>query len=165
MILAIDVGYSENKALAIGVLFEDWNSTEPMKIYKEQIENIEPYEAGAFYKRELPCILSLLDHICENVTAIVVDGYVHLGAERRAGLGAHLFDALDAKIPVIGVAKNYFKETPIEHEVFRGKSQKPIYVTAVGMSLDQGIKYIQYMDGKNRIPTLLKLADRYSREW
>lgn len=165
MILAIDVGYSENKALAIGVLFEDWNSTEPMKIYKKQIENIEPYEAGAFYKRELPCILSLLDNICENVTAIVVDGYVHLGKERKAGLGAHLFNALDAKIPVVGVAKNYFKETPKEHEVFRGKSQKPIYVTAVGLPLEDVITDIKQMAGKNRIPTLLKLADRYSREW
>ncbi len=38
----------------------------------------------------------------------VIDGYVWLDDQGKKGLGARLYDALDAQIPVIGVAKTLF---------------------------------------------------------
>ena len=162
MWLAIDVGYFDNKALAVGIVFEEVDSQKPIKIYTTIIDDIAPYEPGAFYKRELPCTLALFKTILEPITTIVIDGYVHLGADQKDGLGMHLYKQVH--LPVIGVAKNYFKETPQECELYRGISQKPIYVTAVGYTQNQAKIMIQKMYGKNRIPDLLKLADRYSRD-
>lgn len=51
MILAVDVQYEEESAVIL------------------------PYEPGSFYKRELPCILSLLKDIYKQLDAIVIDGY------------------------------------------------------------------------------------------
>lgn len=104
----------------------------------------------------------MFETILEPITTVVVDGYVHLGADQKDGLGMYLHKQVH--LPVIGVAKNYFKETPKECELYRGTSQKPIYVTAVGYPQNQAKIMIQKMYGKNRIPDLLKLADRYSRD-
>ncbi len=165
MILAIDVDYQDEEKTAqiAGVVFSTWQSTVAEQIYQKKLNKIEPYEAGAFYKRELPCILSLLEDIQQDLSCIVVDGYVFLGQEDHAGLGLHLWQALDQKIPVIGVAKNYFRGTPISCEILRGNSQKPLYITAVGMPLDAAKHAISTMAGQHRVPTLLKLVDQKSR--
>lgn len=165
MILAIDVDYQEehNSAQIAGVLFTSWQSFVPVQIYHKQISPIAPYEAGAFYKRELPCILALLADVQQVLSCIVVDGYVFLGEDAHAGLGQHLWHALDMKIPVIGVAKNYFRGTPIYCEILRGNSHKPLYVTAVGVNLEFAKQAVQSMAGEHRIPTLLKLVDQHSR--
>nr|WP_269913654.1 endonuclease V [Acinetobacter sp. HY1485] len=112
------------------MVFENVESQKPVQIYTKIIDDIALYEPGAFYKRELPCILSLFETILEPSTTVVVDGYVHLGADQKDGLGMYLYKQVH--LPVIGVEKNYFKETPKECELYRGTSQKPIYVTAVG---------------------------------
>ena len=165
MILAIDVDYQEqhNTAHIAGVLFQSWQSIEAEQIYHKQIQPIAAYEAGAFYKRELPCILALLADVQPKLSCIVVDGYVFLGDEDHAGLGQHLWQALAGSIAVVGVAKNYFRGTPEQCKVLRGQSQKPLYVTAVGMELEQAKQAVQSMAGKHRIPTLLKLVDQHSR--
>jgi deoxyribonuclease V len=79
------------------------------------------------------------------------------------GLGAHLYNRLDNRIPVIGVAKNRYKTSDSAIEILRGKSKKPLYITAVGVDLISASKYIQCMHGDNRIPTLLKKVDQISR--
>ena len=111
MILAIDVQYQEDSALAAGVLFSSWDSAAPDRSIIKTIQGIAPYKAGSFYKRELPCILSLLEDIEEAIGVIVVDGFVTLGANEEKGLGMHLYDSLENKTPVIGVAKRSFKDT------------------------------------------------------
>jgi deoxyribonuclease V len=78
-------------------------------------------------------------------------------------LGWHLFDALESKIPVIGVAKSRFEGAPA-HEVYRGASRRPLYVTAAGMTLAKAAANIQAMHGAHRIPTLLQRVDRLARE-
>lgn len=78
-----------------------------------------------------------------------------MGAEHKDGLGMYLHKQVH--LPVIGVAKNYFKETSKKCELYRG-------VTAVGYTQNQAKIMIQKMYGKNRIPDLLKLTDRYSRD-
>ena len=59
MIIAIDVHYFQDKAVAAGVIFEDWSAKSASEIVKVEVANVAPYESGAFYKRELPCILFL----------------------------------------------------------------------------------------------------------
>ncbi|MDM1757568.1 MULTISPECIES: endonuclease V [unclassified Acinetobacter] len=163
MILAIDVAYTETSAQIAGIVFEHWNSQVFTTQYVIQIDEIADYESGQFYKRELPCIFALFNQVKEQISTIVVDGFVYLGEEQKAGLGKHLYDALTHKIPVIGVAKNPFKGTPKANELLRGESTKPLYVTAIDIDLDQAKLAISEMHGKHRIPTLLKLVDQLSR--
>jgi deoxyribonuclease V len=109
MIAAVDVCYSETCATAGGVLFAQWTSERPARELREFIERVEPYEPGSFYKRELPCLLKLLEPVKDRVETIIVDGYVWLGPESRPGLGAHLYQSLGKLVPVIGVAKSIFR--------------------------------------------------------
>ena len=121
------------------------------------------YEPGQFYKRELPCILKLVEENKLRVDCIVIDGYVFLDGCGKAGLGKHLYDALSGKVPVIGVAKNRFKDIGSEYEVRRGSSNRPLYITAAGIELDTAKELIRTMHGNYRVPTLLKRADQVAR--
>lgn len=115
--------YAENTALAAGVVFPSWDSDEIERTLLKEIRKIEPYEPGNFYKRELPCILALLEDVEEELKAIIIDGFVSLGSNEKAGLGLHLYNAIDQSVPVIGVAKKAFIDTPKECEVYRGAAQ------------------------------------------
>ena len=84
MILVVDVAYKDNSAQVAGVLLESWESCTSTNQYIIHIQDTAEYESGQFYKRELPCILALLDVVKENVEFIVIDGYVYLGAEQSA---------------------------------------------------------------------------------
>ncbi len=163
MKLAIDVQYKATSAIIAGILFLDWNSDEMSRIFVKKITPIAPYESGAFYKRELPCILSLLEEIKENLDVIIIDGFVTLGEEQSEGLGSHLYRALNQSIPIIGVAKNPFKKTPKIFEVYRGESLKPLFVTSIGIELAKAKSLIKTMHGKYRNPTLLKKVDQICR--
>lgn len=163
MIFAVDVQYEESCALAAGVLFPDWEKDEVESDRTKPIKDIAPYEPGSFYKRELPCILPLLAEVAIELEAIVVDGYVTLGPDSKPGLGMYLYEYLRREIPVVGVAKNRFKDTPAICEVLRGNSQNPLLVTAAGMPLTEAKQRIIRMHGENRIPTLLKRVDQLCR--
>ncbi len=43
---------------------------------------------------------------------IIIDGYVWLEEPKIFGLGMYLYEALNRKYPIIGVAKSRFKNTP-----------------------------------------------------
>jgi len=160
---ALDVQYNENKnALVACIGFENWNDAKPLYTQTHFIENIEPYQAGSFYKRELPCLIEALKEL-DNIECVVVDGYVWLEDESYYGLGMYLYDALDKKIPIIGVAKNRFNNTPKKCELLRGESKKPLYITAIDIELKEAKGYISKMDGKYRFPTLLKHVDSLAR--
>ena len=103
------------------------------------------------------------DDINIELEAIIVDGYVSLGQQAKPGLGMHLYNALTQAVPVIGVAKNKFAGTPESCEVLRGRSQKPLFVTAVGMPLETAKLSVESMHGDNRIPTVLKRVDQLCR--
>lgn len=163
MIIAIDVHYFQDKAVAAGVIFEDWSAKSASEIVKVEVANVAPYESGAFYKRELPCILKLLGSVSPFIGCVIVDGFVYLGPNKKDGLGMHLYRALDQSIPIVGVAKNSFSDTPKSDEVYRGKSQKPLWVTAVGMDVKRAQSCIHGMHGDHRIPFLLKLVDQACR--
>ena len=116
-----------------------------------------------FFKRELPCILKLLNEIEYKPSCIVVDGYVFLDGISQPGLGKYLYDALDKEIPVIGVAKRSFAKISDEFALLRGDSQKALYITAAGIDQALAKEYIASMYGKHRNPSLLKKADQVCR--
>jgi deoxyribonuclease V len=93
---------------------------------------------------------------------IIVDGYVWLDDDGRPGLGAKLYQALDRKTTIVGIAKTRFSSAP-GVEVLRGKSTRPLYVTAAGLSEQMAADYLCEMHGKYRIPTILKRADQLAR--
>jgi deoxyribonuclease V len=163
MLLAVDVHYRGSRAVAAGVLFQDWEDREPFLELTVPCATAVAYEPGQFYLRELPCILELLKQIEGTPDAIVIDGYVYLGSDRSAGLGKHLFDALQGRSAIIGVAKSRFRDAPAEAEVLRGGSRRALYVTAVGVSEPDAKSCIARMHGEGRLPVLLRRADRLSR--
>lgn len=166
MILATDIYYFDDKAKAVAVAFERWTDEQPTQVFTCQLDQVAEYVPGEFYKRELPCILEVLKQPDLNqVEAIVVDGYVILDNKGKIGLGGHLFHALGGTIPVIGVAKtNFASNTRQVVEVLRGNSQRPLFVTAMGMDVSEAANHIHSMAGTFRLPTLLKEVDKISKE-
>ena len=164
-LMAVDVQYdADTRAFAAGVLFDDWHRGDASGHVVAEIAPVAPYEPGAFYKRELPCILALLDKMDKPPCLIIVDGYVTLGPGARDGLGMHLYRALNAGIPVIGVAKNRFKDTPPEAELLRGQSKHPLFISAAGLSVEDAKRCIAAMHGPHRMPTILTAVDQLCRQ-
>ncbi len=167
MIYCFDTYYKENYANTAVVGIKKWNDENPSFKMLEITHNINDYESGAFYKKELPCILSIIKNIDLNPQedVLIVDGYVFLSDDKKLGLGGYLYNKLDREIPVIGVAKNnFFNICNFKKEVYRGCSKKPLYITTVGIELEHAAKCIQSMSGAYRIPTILKYVDRLGRE-
>ncbi|MFB9077516.1 endonuclease V [Flavobacterium procerum] len=166
MILAFDTYYYDNKAKTVCLEFENWNDSTDFKIHNEIIENVAEYIPGEFYKRELPCILSLLQQIdFKNAEAIIVDGFVYLNDEKKYGLGGYLYEKLDEEIPIIGVAKtNFASIEKNKKSLLRGDSQKPLYITAIGINLEEAFDKVSSMAGEFRMPILLKELDRLTKE-
>lgn len=158
----VDVDYRQHEAVCACLLFERWTSARPARALAERIWPVEPYVPGQFYRRELPCLLATLSPVASTVDAVVVDGYVWLGPGQVPGLGAHLYQALGGRLAVIGVAKTAFRGAPAI-EVRRGQSERPLYVTAVGMEPGSAAQHISEMHGQHRIPTLLGQVDQLAR--
>ena len=162
----LDVHYKGSGACAACVLAESWKSQLPSRSYVVEIETVEPYESGNFFRRELPCLLSVLRLLPSLPELVVVDGYVWLSPNHRPGLGAYLYDALGRRTPVVGIAKSAFAGADIcstAAHVFRGSSRKPLFVTAIGMDLEVAEQCVQQMHGKHRIAEMVRIADRLSR--
>lgn len=166
MILAFDTYYFDQKAKTICLEFAEWNEDKNFKVHSEIIDNVEEYIPGEFYKRELPCILSLLKQIdLSTIDVIVVDGFVYLNDENKYGLGGYLYEKLNKQIPIIGVAKTNFASIEKNKKaLYRGESKKPLYITSIGIDLDEAYKKVESMAGEFRFPTLLKELDRLSKE-
>jgi len=162
MIVAIDVQYTDDtEALAAAVVFNDWADAHPVDTHTAVISPVEPYVPGQFWRRELPCIMEVLKEIWHPIDCVIVDGHVWLGPG-VGGLGYYVYEALERRIPVVGVAKRHFRDG-CAVEVLRGESRNPLYVTAVGTDTSGAAHYIQRMHGPYRIPTLLKRVDALCR--
>jgi deoxyribonuclease V len=162
MLACVDVDYRDDEAVAACVLFRGWADEYSAEEMVERIRDVEPYQSGQFYKRELPCILAVLEKVDEPLDAVVIDGYVWLRDESAPGLGAHLYEALNRRIPVIGVAKSSFMNAAAI-PVTRGISRRPLYITAAGIDVHAAARHISEMHGQHRIPTLLKRVDHLCR--
>lgn len=161
MIVAVDVDYRDTQVVAAAVGFAGWTDDRTaLEVVVTSDAPPAPYEPGRFYRRELPHLRSALALLVPPLTAVIVDGYVWLGAE--PGLGAHLFTALGQTVPVIGVAKTKFTGA-LAIEVIRGASARPLYVTAAGIDATRAAQHVLEMHGEHRIPTLLKRVDQLAR--
>jgi deoxyribonuclease V len=159
-VLAVtDVAYFGGAAFSSRVLAPAWDAQFPTDVRVVLRTPVLDYVLGEFWRRELPCLLQVLEGDTPGV--IVVDGYVWLDGDGRKGLGAHLHDALG--VPVVGVAKQRFDGSAHARAITRGTSRAPLFVTAVGIPLDAAAERVVAMHGPHRIPTLLATADRAAR--
>jgi deoxyribonuclease V len=169
MLVCIDVDYRDGPdgrtiGFAACIVFSDWTSPTSAAEHVVQIAEVAEYESGQFYKRELPCVLAVLERVEFGMHAIVIDGYVVLDEHGTPGLGGHLWEQLERRIPVIGVAKNPFSRPNPSIEVLRGDSQRPLYVTALGIAVETAAADVARMHGRFRLPTMLKRVDRLCRD-
>jgi deoxyribonuclease V len=118
------------------------------------------YQPGEFYRRELPPLLAAIPRTV-RLALIVVDGYVDLDAAGRPGLGAHV--RAEFGVPVIGVAKTPYRTATHAAQVCRGRSARPLYVTAAGMPVADAAHLVEEMAGSFRLPDALRHADRLAR--
>ena len=166
MILAFDTYYIEQKAKTVCLSFRSWDDEEIISSEIEIKDKIDNYISGEFYKRELPCILSLLKRYrLDQIDCIIIDGYVFLDDDNKLGLGGYLYESLGRVIPVVGVAKSNFATIHQNKRiVLRGSSKKPIYVTSAGLTVDEAASRIVNMKGEFRMPTILKQLDVLTKE-
>ena len=166
MIAALDVHYFDDFSMAAAVVFENWGDDEAVEQFVIRCDQATRYEAGQFYQRELLPLKRIVEAIDKTECSIktyIVDAYCHLSDERQPGLGAYLSKCLYADTAVIGVAKNRYRETKHAIEVRRGKSDKPLFVTSIGIDYFEAANQVASMHGPFRIPTLLKMVDGLAR--
>ena len=162
IIACFDVYYNKDCAKACCMVFEIEPAEKILSAYCQIVESISDYIPGEFYKRELPCIIKAYKKIKEDIDLIIIDGFVMLGNGKK-GLGAYLFESLNKKIPVIGVAKTYFKDCEDYMTIYRGKSNKPLYISSIGIDLGYSAEFIKNLNGIYRIPDILKKVDQLTR--
>lgn len=167
LIAFLDVDYREAGARAACVAAEGWDAAAPMLERVAEIGEVAEYRPGEFYRRELPCLLAVLRLLPRLPETIVIDANVWLSPERAPGLGTHLHQAIGGAAAVIGVAKTAFRGLAgddIVAPVLRGGSQRPLFVTSVGIALDDAAAAVRAMHGPHRTPTLIARADRLARD-
>lgn len=160
-LVIVDVDYRQTEAVAAALVAQSWDAATAIESRTARIVNVEPYKPGAFFERELPCILSVLELVKSEYHAIIIDGYVDLDEYGRSGLGAHLH--IRKNVPVIGVAKTPFHGSSFAVPVLRGTSLKPLFITARGIEKEHAAALVQRMHGSHRLPTLIKEVDTLAR--
>ena len=160
-IVLTDVYYQDHYAQAAGVVIQHWTDVEPSAEYLSCHYEVAEYISGQFYQRELPHLLTLLDQV-GSYDCVVVDAHVWLKPD-QPGAGHYLWQALGEHVPVIGVAKNPFRDG-VALPLTRGDSTKPLWISAVGVNPREARHWIKEMAGTYRVPTLLKRVDYLSRQ-
>lgn len=162
--MAVDVAYGRKRAGVGAVTFTSWDA-ESASTQLAQLHEIEAaaYEPGRFFQRELPLLVAPLQALAQPADAVVIDGYVQLSGDGAPGLGAHLHAALGGRTPIIGVAKTRYRGDDWSAQVLRGRSAKPLFVTAIGMAQEEAAGAVRAMAGAHRIPDRLSEVDRLAR--
>jgi deoxyribonuclease V len=164
MIACFDVHYENDFAIAAAVVIENRRDEKPVSQYTVRCEDVEDYQAGSFYQRELKPLQKVLQEIESAIDVFVIDAYCHLSDQKAPGLGAYFHELLPKEAIVIGVAKNRFRDTTHAVELYRGESQRPQFVTSIGVEYLVAAERIREMGGKHRVPTILKAVDRLCRD-
>ncbi|PRP93602.1 endonuclease V [Enhygromyxa salina] len=170
MIACIDVDYRQaadgepTVAIAACVVLQSWLASEAVAEVVHRIDSVPVYVPGEFYRRELPCVLAVLEQVVQRIHLVVVDGYVVLDEAGTLGLGGHLHAALGGDVAVVGVAKSPFRGNEAAIEVVRGEGKRPLYVTALGVEPAVAAEDLRRMHGRFRLPTMLKRVDRLCRD-
>ncbi len=165
--LFVDAAYFKQKAVTVATTTHPQDTGKIISCYTSFRNGVARYEPGKFYKRELPCIMKVLGLVKEPLKTIFIDAHVWL-SPAHPGLGAHLFNAIGKKIPVIGMAKKGFAmqektDEMLVKRVYRGKSKHPLHVTAAGIDLDQAAQVVQRLCGSFRIPYAMKKSHSLAR--
>ena len=163
MLALVDVHYFGTGARAACLLAEHWTSSAASNEWTVEIDSVAPYRPGYFFERELPCLIAALNRVTSELDALLVDGYAELDAHGKPGLGAHLHDHFERKIPVVGVAKHSFAGSEFAIRVLRGESHNPLFVTALGMPYEVAAEHVRSMHGEHRVPTLCRRVDHLCR--
>jgi deoxyribonuclease V len=159
-IACVDVDYRDRGAFAAGLWFRGWSANQSEREEVAFIPAVAEYEPGAFYKRELPCLMAVLSQ-GPLADIVLIDGYVWLG-DNKPGLGAHLFEALGRQVAVVGIAKTKFASANAM-SILRGESKNALAITAAGIGPAEAAKGVVAMHGDHRLPTLLKAVDQKAR--
>jgi deoxyribonuclease V len=158
---AVDVHYpTEGGARAAAVLAADPSFAHVLAELTATVPEVPPYRQGEFYLRELPPLRAVLRNV-DDLRLLVVDGYVDLDALGRPGMGAHAHGVFG--VPVIGVAKTAFPTATHALQVLRGKSTRPLFITAAGMPVDAAADLVRNMAGRFRMPDVMRRADALAR--
>ena len=124
--------YTTTFSRAAGILFSNFHDQTYTNFQILNSTPSAPYIPGQFYKRELPCILPFLNSFDPDI--IIVDGFVWLGKDKRPGLGARLWEELNEKKIIIGVAKSKFQDCEYSSvPILRGQSKNPLWVSSAGV--------------------------------
>lgn len=164
MHVALDVYYGPTWTRGAAVGFGSVADEQPAFVVVEEFAgSAEDYEPGEFKKRELPFLVKLVElaRARAEIATILIDGYVWLD-DGRAGLGGHLYEQLDPRVPIIGVAKTRYRGANAI-EILRGESKSPLLITAAGIEPSAAAELVRAMHGDHRIPTLLRAVDRATR--
>jgi deoxyribonuclease V len=158
---AVDVHYLRTGgARAAAVLAPDAAFARVLTERTAVVPRVAPYRPGEFYLRELPPLRAVLDDLT-GLGLLLIDGYAVLDPGGRPGLGAHAHAAFG--IPVIGVAKSWFRTATHAVPVMRGSSLRPLFVTAAGMPGTDAADLVRRMAGQYRLPDALRRADTLAR--
>jgi deoxyribonuclease V len=160
---AVDVHYRRETATTALVEFSDFSSCSISRSLIQACDISAPYIPGKFYLRELPCILKILKKAKRHYKIIIIDGFVFLRKPMVFGLGGYLAKALNYQTAIIGVAKNHLNQAQGFVEVTRGSSSRPLFVSACNMEPETAGALIKHMYGRFRIPYILKITDKLSR--
>ena len=164
-IACLDAAYDRTAAAVAGALIRSWDAECASQMLVRRFGGSSgSYEPGAFYKRELPLLLSIISDFDRPIEVIVIDGYVWLDANGLPGLGGHLFSSLERRIPVVGIAKTRFRNDSWSISVLRGESRRPLFITSAGIQAREAAECVRRMHGDYRIPTILNIVDRAARE-
>ena len=159
--VAVDVHYLDDASARAAVVAAHDQRFSVISCTDTAVVSVDaPYQPGAFYRRELPPLRAVIP-TSVRLSLIVVDGYVDLDAEGRPGLGHHVH--AEFGVPVIGVGKTLFPTATHAVQIVRGRSMRPLYVTAAGMPIAEAAQIVGEMTGKFRLPDAVKLADRLAR--
>lgn len=164
-IALLDAQYDEAtlKGRAACIVAESWVAARPTSEHVLELHHVKPYRPGHFFERELPGLLAVLTLVGQPQDALVVDGYVDLDEQGYPGLGAHLHEALDRQVPIVGIAKHPYRGSNFAQKVLRGASKTPLFVTARGMPPQEAAYHVRTMHGPHRIPTLATYVDHLAR--
>lgn len=161
LFIAVDVHYLDTGgARAAAVAAGDRRFAPVMWSRTAVVPQVAPYRPGQFYLRELPPLRAVIP-AAGTLGLIVIDGYVDLDPGGRPGLGAHVHEQYG--VPVIGVAKTAFTTATHAVKIVRGRSSRPLYITAAGMTAGDAADLVAGMTGRFRLPDALRLADRLAR--
>ena len=184
MKLVMCVHFGSEGATAIALAFDDWEAAEAGRSYFSQVattaqtvpivQAVPTLPTGPLAGvskpardepdlRALSGLLQLLREHALQPEVIVIDGWVHLDAQAKPGLGQHLYQALGGRSAVIGISKTARPDLPAQFEVYRDEEAAPLVVTCAGIDLGAAKARVRAMHGKRRVPTLLKLAARMAK--